>query len=138
MYKFPVQVHKQVIIGLDKPRWAQMMSGLKDGDYEILVRPKIEWDVEAMRNYFHGPALDFVREMLRKAKRIYSKKKIKEMLKEELGPFEHVMVGKGKIWDVKSTGDYTYEEYKKFLFDLNIWCVDCFGCELPPADEIGE
>jgi hypothetical protein len=134
--KYPVQVASGQLIGLDKDRWSKMIHSSKDGDYEILFRKKVEWDVTQMNNWFHGPALDFVREQFRKAKRLYSKKKLKEMLKDELGPREHIKIGTKLIWDVKSTGDYTYDEYYKFLFDLNQWCVECFKCELPPSDQI--
>ena len=136
MYKFQVQIVSGQMINLNKDRFTQMLRGSKDGDYELLWREKVEWNVEQMRKYFHGPALDFIREELKKLKRIYAKKKIKEMLKEELGPRELVEIGKRKIWDAKSTGDYAFDEYKKFLCDLDQWCIDCFKVGLPPAEEV--
>ena len=134
--KFQVQIHAKQLIGFDKARWAQMIGNSKDGEYEILFRKKVEWDTAKMNKWFHGAVLDFIREQFRKARRLYSKKKIKEMLKDELGPREHVKVGTKLIWDVKSTGDYTHDEFYKFLYDLNQWCVEAFECELPPSDQV--
>lgn len=133
--RFPVQVHAGQLINFNRDRFTELIHTSKDGDYEIIFRKKVNWDVEQMRNYFHGPVLDFIQEQFKKARRTYGKKKIKEMLKEEFGSREHIKVGKKRIWDVKSTGDYTHSEYYKFLSDLNTWCIDCFECELPNKDE---
>ena len=137
MFKYPVQVHKQVMLNLDKGRWAQMMSGLKDGDYEILVRPKIEWETGQMNKYYHGPVLDFIREQFKVLGNVYSKPQIKEMLKHEYGPRDMVEMGGKTVWMPRSMATYDRATYIKFINDVNAWSIDCFSCELPPADKIG-
>lgn len=113
-----------------------MLGGLKDGDYEILVRPKIDWNTSRMNRYFHGPVLGFIREQFKTLGHLYSKDQIKDMLKHEHGEKELHVLGKKQQWMPKSTSCYDRDVWTKFLHDTNLWSIVCFSCELPPSDQI--
>ena len=129
MNKFPVQVASGQMIGFDKDRFTQMLRTAKDGDYEILFRKKVDWNTDQMRKYFHGPVLEFIREQFKVLGSLYSKGQVKEFLKSEYGD-------KDKMSVPLSTSAYDRDRYIKFLKDINLWCIECFECELPPSEEV--
>ena len=122
-----------------RARYTNHIATLPDGDYEIIIRKAVKWDTARMRKYFHGVVLDFIKEQFKIIGRPYSKPQIKEFLKSEFGRQEPLFLGptESKVREVPaSTSEYTFEDYKIFLNDINAWCLDCFQYELPPSDEV--
>ncbi len=103
---------------------------------EVLLRKKIEWDVTQMRKYFHGPVLAFVEAQDRQQGSSRSKQEIKELLKELYAEPEEVNFGQRVIYRPRSTASFTYDEYVKFLNDIDAFCMDNYGCGIPPAEKV--
>ncbi len=134
-HKFQFRICKGVAIDMDWLRFKDVTVHLPDGDYDLIVRKQISWDVAQMRKYFHGPALGFIVDQFRRLGSSMSKNQIKEYLKSEFGPCS--AIAHSSIPPMPdSMADYDFETYKKFLTDVNCWCVECFNCELPPAEEV--
>ncbi len=113
-------------------RYGQTLKSLPDGDYELIIRKAIKWDTDKMRKYFHGPVLAFIQEQFKILGTVFGKDEIKLYLKSAFGPTKIVF---GRNMPM-STAEYDFETYKKFLVDINDWCIECFKCELPPSDEV--
>jgi len=133
-HKFQYKVCKGQVVDLDWDRFRELHKGLPDGDYDLIQRPQISWDTEQMRKYFHGPVLKFVVEQFRGLGTSVSKSQAKEYLKAEFGP--DVSVTGLCVAVSVSTSEYDFETYKEFLTSINAWCVECFNCELPPAEQV--
>ena len=134
--KFKYEIFNNQIVKMDWVRLKQTMISHKNGIYELLDRPEISWDTDRMRRYFHGPVLEFVEGCERNQGRSTSKAQIKIELKTLYGPMEEKTIGTKKIQVLKSTADYTFEEYKKFLKDIKAFCMDNYQCEMPTAEEV--
>lgn len=117
-------------------RKRRVLNGVPDGEYEMILRKKIRWDVKQMRNYFHGPVRDFILAELRKEPFITTKTRLKEDLKTMYGPETERMSIGGLIREPKSTSEYTFDEYTSFLNRINEWCIERLGRELPTAEEV--
>lgn len=103
---------------------------------EILLRKKIEWDVTQMRKYFHKVVLAFVEAQERQRGSSKGKQEIKADLKQVYGVYgDTVMFGR-KVTAPKSTANYTFAEYTKFLNDIDAFCMDNYGCGIPPAEKV--
>ena len=139
-HKFQCKIYSGQMIDLDRDRFSQAIHAQKDGEYEIILRPKINWDVAQMRKYFHGPVLTFVQEQFKGVGCMYSKDQIKENFKYDFGPREEVPVEKlamrNTVGIAKSMAEYDFKTYTKFLNDINAWCIEAFQCELPTAEEV--
>lgn len=134
-YKFQFKVISRQMIDMDWERFKELKGGLPDGDYELIVRKQISWDVAQMRKYFHGPALGFIVDQFRRLGSSVSKNQVKEYLKGEFGPDREVSHPNIPAMP-ESMANYDFETYKDFLTKVNCWCVECFQCELPPAEEV--
>ena len=55
MYKFPMTIFNRQITSMDWGKFKRCISGLGDGEHEVILRPKVNWDVAQMNKYFHGP-----------------------------------------------------------------------------------
>lgn len=121
-------------------RRTEYISSLKDGEYEIVIRPVVKWDVARMRKYWHGPVLAFIQEQFKVVGCMYSKDQIKEYLKTAYGPKNDLIRTKDggviTIFMEKSCSEYDFATYTKFLKDINAWSIECFGYELPASDEV--
>lgn len=103
---------------------------------EVLLRKKIDWDVTQMRKYFHGPVLVFVEVQERQRGVSKGKQELKSQFKIIYGPYEDFALG-GKMYSgPKSTADYTFDEYVKFLNDIDAFCMEHYGCGIPPAEQV--
>lgn len=132
-HKFPFKIIYGRMVEYDRERFAQVVRGLKDGEYEMVLRKKIKWDTNQMRKYFHKVVLDFVVEQFKQTGNIYSRDEIKQFLKERFGKRKMVT----ENWNIPcSTADYDFATYTKFINDINDWCIECFQCELPPAEQV--
>ena len=115
-----------------RQRRTDLLNSLADGDYEILIRPEIRWDVSQMRKYFHGPVIGFIMNEFKKLGHVYTKDEIKEYLKGSFGPKKE-MQGE---WFPKSTSAYDFDTYRDFLKNINDWSISVFGYELPSPEEV--
>lgn len=112
---------------LDRQSLSTHLATMKDGPYDLIIRPEIKWDVDKMRKYFHGPVINFVKSMFHEIGHGYSKNQVKEYMKSEHGKTD-------KMGLPASTSTYTFEDYKKFLNDINVWCIECFKIGIPPSE----
>ncbi|KKK66188.1 hypothetical protein LCGC14_2966600 [marine sediment metagenome] len=136
IYKFPLTIFKGQVTKFDHDRYLRTRKGLPDGEWEVLIRKAIKWDTDQMRKYFHGPVLEFVEGCERNQGRSTSKAQLKIDIKTLYGPMEDAIVGTKKIQVLKSTGDYTFDEYKNFLNNINAFSMENYNCEIPPAEQV--
>lgn len=131
--KFKFIVTNGVVLMDDevKARRTKYIRTLPDGIYEDIVRAEIKWDTDQMRKYFHGPVLKFVVEQFKVLGYAYGKEDVKHYLKDLCG-----LRTANKFNMLKSTSEYDFKTYVKFLNDINAWCITIFECELPPSDEV--
>lgn len=102
------------------------------GGFEIIIRKPIEWNVEQMRKFLHGPVLDFLRNQLRELGIVFTKDEAKVWVKEQFLDKEE----KNGISFLKSTASLDRASYIRLLKDINEFCQDRFGCGLPEPDKI--
>lgn len=134
-HKFQFTVCSTQIVDMDWSRFNTVRASLPDGEYELVMRKQISWDTDQMRKYFHGPALGFIVDQFRKLGTSVSKAQAKEYLKSEFGPDDEV--NHPGIPNIpRSMSGYDFETWKLFLTNVNAWCVECFNCELPPAEQV--
>lgn len=136
IHKFKFTKLSGTIIMADavRERRSALLRSLGDGDYEILIRPELKWDTDQMRKYFHGPVLKFIVEQFKVLGHIYTRDEIKECMKRLFGPGQFVKELNTHI--PKSTAEYDFATYTKFLKDINDWCIEVFQFELPTAEEV--
>ena len=89
-----------------------------------------------MRKYFHGPIRAFIEAQERNRGSSKGKEEIKSDLKQIYGPRVDRMIGKKIVTVPKSTGDYTFDDYVKFINDIDAFCMDNYGCGIPPAEQV--
>jgi hypothetical protein len=134
-FKFKIAQGQVIFDDATKQRRTDYVRSLPDGEYEDVIRPEIKWDTDRMRKYFHGPVLKFIVEQFKGLGCLYSKDQVKEYLKLQFGPTTESKTGRMVIIP-KSTSEYDFKTYTQFLKDINLWCIECFECELPPSDEV--
>ena len=134
--KFSYKCEKGAIFDLDWNDVKASMVQWEEG--ELIIRKKISWDTDQMRKYFHGPVLKFVVEQLKGCGHTYGKDEVKQYLKERFGGKQEVSSSvTGKVFRIPaSTAEYDFKKYTDFLNDINAWCIECFLCELPPAEQV--
>ncbi len=141
-HKFTFKVFNKQETDFDWVRFGQVKNALPDGDYELILREKPTWDTDQMRKYFHGPVLKFIQEQFKKCGYMFGKNDIKENLKSDFGPHvkmkadDHAKYFRNSGGMVKSTSEYDFKTYTQFLNDINAWCIECFECGLPIAEEV--
>ena len=132
--KWQYQTVHRTVQGFDWDEFKLAMLDFEEG--EVLLRKKIEWDVTQMRKYFHGPVLAFVEAQERQQGSSKGKEEIKSHLKIIFGPYEDYMFAGKLVNGPKSTANYTFAEYTKFLNDIDAFCMDNYGCGIPPAEQV--
>lgn len=131
-YKFKMKMVGGEPVDFDCIRYMRTKKALPDGDYELIIRKAIKWDTGRMNRYFHGPVLTFIMEQFKTCGTVFGKDEIKQYLKGAFGKTETVF-GRNMLM---STAGYDFDTYTKFLNDINDWSVECFKCELPPAEQV--
>ncbi len=117
--------------------WDEFKLAMLDhAEGEVLLRKKIEWDVTQMRKYLHGPVRAFIEAQERSRGSSKGKEEIKSDLKQIYGPYEDRMLGRKIVRGPKPTADYTFAEYTKFLNDIDAFCMENYGCGIPPAEKV--
>ncbi len=132
--KWQYQTVSRVIVGMDWDEFKLAMLDFAEG--EILLRKKIDWDVAQMRKYFHGPIRNFVEAQERQRGSSKGVEEIKADLKQIYGPKEDRMIGKKIVRADKSMGEYTFDEYVKFINDVDAFCMENYQCGIPPAEKV--
>lgn len=127
--------------GLDTAKLLHYLGTLRPGTkMHLIVRPRPGFNVEGMRNYFHGPMLDWVLDRIHNQLGIpCSRVEIRDEFKKKfIGVNEE---GKplsiAKTLEIKVEGDPRDPEtkYKEFLTDVRQWCIEVFNDEPPWPDE---
>ena len=123
----------QTISNVIQIDWDELKMSMREfDDGEIIVRKRIEWNTDQMRNYLHGPVLNFLRCQLRELGIVFTKEECKTWVKGEF-------LDKGEVNGVtflKSTASLCRDEYTQLLKDINEFCMDRFGCGLPEPDKV--
>jgi len=101
-------------------------------EFEVIIRKPIDWNVDNMRKFFHGPVIDFLRSQLRNFGIVLTKDECKVWVKEQFLDRQE----QNGISFLRSTAALNRDEYKTLLKDINEFCMDRFGCGLPEADKI--
>jgi len=135
-HKFPFRIFSHQLLDLDNARFKQVSGGLPNGDYELIIRPKPNWNTEQMRKFFHGPVRDFIRAKERESGSVKSREEVKSDLKLIYGPRVDKKIGDKVVQVCKSTGDFTYKEYTQFLKDIDAFCQHNYEEGLPLCEEV--
>ena len=136
-HKFKFRIFSRQMLDLDNARFKQVCRGLPDGDYELILRPAMNWDTDQMRKYFHGPVLKHFMDGYRNLGINISKPDMKHELKYRYGVAVDKVVATGKYMsELKSTSEYTKDEYKELLKGANLLSIDHLECELPPSEQV--
>jgi len=127
---------------IDIPKLEAFMESVKQGKrMEMVIREEIRWDTCQMRKYFEGPIVDFIKECMQQHGKTHTKLAVREGIKAlHLGITEPDDFGlrhaiSTKTLDEASHGLSSYQKWRKFLRDINDYCMDKFGHGLPTQDD---
>lgn len=106
----------------------------------LVVRLRPGFDVEAKRNYFHGPMLTWICDVIKDKGIPCSREGMKEELKRRFIGVDD----KGKVRSFADTLEVTVEgdprdpetKYGEFLSDVRNWCRDVLDGEPPRPDQV--
>ncbi len=126
--------------GLNIPEVVKYLNSIKEGTrMHLVLRPRPGFDVEAKRNYFHGPVLTWVIDELHDKGIPCSREQMKEEFKKRfIGVDED-----GKVRSLADTLEVMVEgdarspemKYGEFLSDIRRWCRDVLDSEPPQPDQ---
>lgn len=134
-HKFGYEVVSHQIINFDYDKLKQAMMLHRFG--EVLVRDKIVWDVQAMRNFVHGPITEFMIAMFKQHNGIvFTVKGMHKWLRDSFLPGTPTELGGKSIPQPISSELLGYDAYHKWINDINDFCMDVWLCELPPAEQV--
>ena len=127
--------------GIDIPQLYDYLQSLRSGTrMHLIVRPRPGFDVEGMRNYFHGPMLDWICKEVKEMGIRTSREEMRDELKRRFIGVDDdgKTLSIADTLEVKTKGDTRDPEqkYKEFLNDVRLWCIDTLGSEPPPPDEV--
>ncbi len=104
---------------------------------EVLLRKKIEWDVEAMRGYVHGPIAEFVIAMFKQhTGMVFTLKQMHKWLRDEFLPGIPKYVAGHSVPNPVSSESLGFDGYHKWINDIDDFCQDAFKCGIPPAEKV--
>lgn len=130
----------EVLEGLDTLTLMDYLASVKDGTrMHLIVRPRPGFNVQAMRNFFHGPMLTWICDEVHKMGIPASREQMKEEFKRRfLGLDDNgKVVSFADTLEVMVEGDARCPEIKwgEFLSDVRRWCIDVIGSEPPQPDQ---
>lgn len=130
-----------VFEGLNIEELLNYLGTLRAGTrMHLIVRPRPGYNVEAMRNYFHGPMLDWIVFKLRGLGIPASREPMRDELKRNFIGVDDdgKTLSIADTLEVMTKGDTRDPEkkYKEFLDDVRLWCIDTLGDEPPQPDEV--
>lgn len=106
----------------------------------LVVRPRPGFDIEAKRNYFHGPMLDWIVGRLREMGIPAPREQMRdELIRRFVGlDNEGKTLSVAKTIEQKVKGDPRDPEkkYGDLITDVRIWCRDVLNGEPPYPDEV--
>lgn len=131
MLKFSVTIKDgHMVMDEDtKARWTKATRQSKDGFYDVLLRPQVEWDVTQMRKYFHVLCKNFFKPMFKQKGHPYGEREIKEYFKHKYGDMDDMGMP-------ISTSEYDFARYLTFINDIKGWVQHNWNMELPVKEEI--
>ena len=103
---------------------------------EILVREEIEWTVDQMRRYLHGPCTKFIVEMFKDRGDVYTDKEIHSFIRDQFLPVSTKEVSGKILRKPVSSESIGRKRYIQWINDVNDWCIKEFGMGLPPAEKV--
>ncbi len=107
---------------------------------EMIIREEVVWDAVQMKKYFEGPVVTFIHTLYAQQGTAVGEGNIREGLKglfigwEEPNEFGQIFAKSRTELDTPKDGVSPRERWKKFLRDINSYCQDTWGCELPTYD----
>ena len=132
---------KNILDCLSEPDFIKLVAFTADFPQakrmEIIIREWRPRDINRMRNYFEGPAKDFVL-LKTNNKRIEENKPILNLIDIREGLkalFIGVTDGIGDLKIAISTKTLDYEGWKRFLKNIDNYCIENFGLGLPEEEE---
>ena len=129
----------EIFLGLNKAVLIDYIKTMRAGDrMHLIVRPRPGFDVEAMRNLFHGPWLDWICDRLHEMGLPHGREQVREEIKRRfMGVDDNGKPRSMTELERMTDGDPRDPEtkYKTFLNEVKLWCIDIFNCEPPRQDE---
>ncbi len=133
--KWQYKTVNRTVQDMDWDEFKLAMLDFEEG--EILLRKKIEWDVEQMRNFVHGPITNFMIAMFKQQNRMtFTVKEMHRWLRESFLPGTSKEVGGVLIPQPVSSELLGYDGYHQWINNMNDWCQDAWQCDLPPAEQV--
>ena len=127
--------------GINRAELLKYLGTLRAGTrMHLIVRPRPGFDVEAMRNYFHGPMLDWIVAEIKDMGIRTSREEMRDELKRTfIGTDKD-----GKTLSIAGTLEVITDDdvrdpekkYREFLSDVRLWCIDTLHGEPPLPDEV--
>ncbi len=118
-----------------RKKYIASLDGNKD--YEMIIREVPEWDVEAMRNYVHGPLTDFMIAMMKlKSGVAMSRPQMHKWLRDEFLPGTPKIVGGKTIPHPVSSESIGRKGYNFWIRNIDHWCQDTWQSQIPTDQEI--
>lgn len=127
--------------GLDIHELVRYLGTLKTGTrMHLIVRPRPGFNVEAKRNYFHGPVLDWIVGRLHELGLPHGREQVRvELVKKFVGvDDEGNALSVAKYIEAMVEGDPRDPEtkYGDLISDVRNWCRDVLNGEPPRPDQV--
>jgi hypothetical protein len=131
----------EIFEGIRKPELLNYLLTMKAGDrMHLVVRPRPGFDIEAKRNYFHGPMITWIVNQLRDMGLPHGREQVRvELVKKFVGVDDEGKPKSVRLFiEQMVEGDPRDPEmkYGDLLSDVRIWCRDIFGSEPPYPDQV--
>lgn len=129
-----------VFEGINKEELNHFLRSQRSGSQmHLIIRPRPGFNVEAKRNYFHGPVLSWICRTLQDRGIPAAREPMREELKRMfIGEDEQGRPLSARTLEIKTEGDPRDPEtkYGDFLRDVKLWCIDNLGSAPPPPDTV--
>jgi hypothetical protein len=127
--------------GLDIEQLLTYLNSIKPGTrMHLIVRVRPGFNVQGMRNYFHGPELTWICKEVEKLGIPCPREQMREQFKKRFVGVDDngKALSLADTLEVKTVGDPRDPEqkYGEFLSDIRNWCRDVLGSEPPRPDQV--
>ena len=130
---FQARVEKGNLVH-DKDRFRHYLSGLPDGDYELILRKKKSQRSLNQNNYYWGVCIELISQHTG-----YDPDEIHEILKQMFLPKRmEIQTASGTIHKTisKSTTELDTKGMEEYLENIRRWAASELGCNVPEPNEI--
>jgi hypothetical protein len=134
--KFKMKRELKTTQWLDGGKIKQYADTLPDGEYEVVIYLKPNWDVAQQRKYFHGPVLDFLVKECRGRGYSTTKAQLKLDFKNMYGKHKFRQTLQGAKNEAVSMSDYTKEDYTDLINGISSWLSDKWQTILPAPEDV--